>query len=375
MTNIQSKRDVNNVNDKNPIPIGKWAVDSFKILIDKDAFTDVNIDHEVSVIDNATGEVLEVQKKHMKKVPYNGQTVYISTFTKTLRGKRIEKVIIIFSSNVNGSSYFDGISKENVYDVFDHLKRLRLVDFKCKRRVYSACTVKDIDVKKDLKFSRKDKEKIKEWNRLLKSYFNGYPDNCKVYDSQSEGLGLQANFRDNSSYTKPFLKFYSKYTEMRKKHPEIWECLPTQTQNFLLQNFVYRFEFTIKNNEYCKKLGIGNRLHEIMSLSQEKLAEIGKYMYNVNFKYRPKTSRMKGKLTQTEKILARYMFQDIQDHGKSVHEVRDIFMMDADTANRNKHRALARFDKIYGYITGEGANEIQESANFRKQWYQQLGFE
>lgn len=367
-TNIQRKPQVNK------IPEGVYSIDSFRLAVDRAVFTEVNLEDKYWIISQTTGEIVNETKERGKQVLLNGHKVNILGYKKTLRGIQYDKVEIYFSSNVNGSRYFEGISKETVYEVLLLLQKENIVNFKCVNTVYRAFTAKDVDIKRDYLFNKKDKEKIHNHYKRLKSDFNGYPENCKVYNGQYKGLGLQANFRDNSSYTKPFIKFYDKYTELFQKHPEIYDCLHPEIQAQLRDNFVSRFEYTIKNNQYCKKLGIGNSLHEIHDLPQEKLGEIAKYVYEVNFKSMHKKRVHVSKMRFSDKLLASYMFEDIQKRGMSAYEVKMKYIREADSENRHTNRAIAKFEKIYDYITGEGAEKTQENVEFTVKWNSFLGF-
>jgi len=366
---------ISNNSQKSNIPYNKWCVDSFKLTVDADVFkpNSVNIPDNQILVDGDTGEEICHFKKKSIPIEYKGQKIYIGRYTKILRGIPYNKVVILFSSNVNGTEYFNGITKDTVYKVLKHLQKIGRIDFNDINEVYKEIIATDIDIKRDTLFTMSDREKIVESTRLLKRYFNGNTDNIRVYNSVSEGLGLQCNWRDNSSYTRPFIKFYDKTTEIQKRHPELLQCQEETIRKEIRSNIVYRYEYTIRNNDYCKKFGISNRLQDILDLGQDKLAEIGKYMYGVNFGLIPKRSKQTNKLTFTDRMLATYMFKDIQEHGKSVYEVREMYIHNSDKVNSHQDRAKKKFEQIYSYITDEYSKEIHDDIEYLNKWINMLG--
>lgn len=356
MTNIQQNQSNNQI-------ISKYCVDSFKLIVDQDVFTSINIPNEFKLIDNE-GEIIDEFKKNSIRIKYNETDIYIGAYTKQLRDVHYKKVCILFSSKVSREKYFDGITKDAVYDVLNHLKAIGKLDFNNIENVYKSIYVRDLDIKKDFILPFEYRERIQKNNEYLKSVFNHNPERCKI---ATKNIGLQANYRDNSSYTKPFCKFYDKYTEIVKRNVELYKILHEDIQQQLKFKFVYRWEFTLKNKDYFTKFDISDKLEDILILPQEKWQEISNYMYNANFGLIPKKRKM-GTMSPTDHIMA-LMFQRLHKEGVSVHEIRDMFMNSSDEKNNHKNRQLEKFEKIYAYVTfGETSKQVYDENEFIKEW-------
>ena len=73
MTNIQQNQSNNQI-------ISKYCVDSFKLIVDQDVFTSINIPNEFKLIDNE-GEIIDEFKKNSIRIKYNETDIYISVRT------------------------------------------------------------------------------------------------------------------------------------------------------------------------------------------------------------------------------------------------------------------------------------------------------
>lgn len=365
--------NINNNLGKSKIKYGEYAVDSFKLLIDKENFKSINIPNNFILIDVDTGEQIGEQfKKKSIQIPYGNTTIYLGVFRKVLRKKLIEKVCILFSSKANGVDYFNGINENLVKDILIHLKEVNRIDFDDVNLVYSAITVKDLDIKVDFEFKKNDKERIKKTHKSLKNYFNGHKENCKVYDNQKSGLGLQANFRDRSKYTKPFCKFYDKSFEMTAKHPDFLKTLPESIQNEIAEKFVYRFEFTIKDIHYFRKLNLSNKLQDILSVDQSTWKEIAKYYYNTNFGLMPKKQVNRQPMSPKDHVLA-MNFMALHKAGYSLHEIKETYIQAGDSVNCHLNRQQKLFDKIYSYVSEKHTVQLIDEVEYIEKWAKTIG--
>lgn len=364
--------NIKKVIEKTNIPYGKYCVDSFKLLIDSSCFTKINIPKDYLLIDKETGDVLREFKANSLLLEYNGNNVYLGVFRKVLRGRNIDKVFIYFTSKI-ANNYFNGITKETVLKVLEFLREIGRLEFSDTLNIYNALYVKDLDIKIDHVIKRKHITQIEDWQTRLKNYFAGEASLCMIYNSQEKGLGLQCNHRDRSTITKPYMKFYHKSRELRGKSSEFFKTLPKEIQAEVIDNFIYRYEFTLKDKKYCEKFNISNRLADTLEVAQEKWKEVGQYFFNVNFGLVPKRIIDVGKMTTTDHILA-IMFKRLLDKGETLQTIQSMFMQTNDSKNCNGHRVKKRFDKISSAIFGEHKEQIQNDIEFIDEISSFLGF-
>jgi hypothetical protein len=324
-----------------------FCIDSFKLIVDQDIFTKVDIPHNFKVFDTDTGEITEEFKKNSIPVEYKNSRIYIAAYTKVLRGIEYSKLCLLFSSKPC-SDYFSGIRENDIKNVLNFFKKTGKLDFDDVNTVYEEFRFKDLDIKQDLIFPFGSGDKIKEVNKRLKNYFVHNPERCNIARAN---IGLQANHRDNSSFTKPFIKFYDKQAELRKKHPDFYNSLDLDIRRDLSNTFVYRYEFTIKDKTYCDGLGITDKISDLMYLienNQKKIQEIALYMYNANFGV-PKMKPCKQGLSPSE-MKDLYMFHRLHELGVSIDEIRDMYTRPY-TTSKHRDRGIQQFNKIYAFAT------------------------
>lgn len=341
----------------------RFCIDSFKLLIDQDAFTSINIPNDFKLIDS-NGEIIDEFKRNSIKVHYELTDIYIGAYTKQLKGKEYKKVCILFSSKAAGQNYFKGITKSVVCNVLNYLKQINRLDYDNIESVYNSIYVRDLDIKKDFIFNKTQIESIKQTNKRLKDIFNHNPERCTI---ARKNIGIQANYRDNSSYTKPFVKFYDKSTEIVAKNNTLYQALRNEDKILIQTKFIYRWEFTIKNKDYFNKLQISDKLSDIQRLTQQQLQAISTYMYKANFGLIPKKRDVK--LMSPNDFKDALMFQRLHDAGVSIYEIRDMYLKAWSDKQNHKCRGLTKFEKIYTYVSyGETAQQIQNENKFIKEW-------
>jgi len=366
MTKIQNHLNKSKLNNR-------YCVDSFKLIVDQSIFNNVDIPDDFALVDKATGEVVDDFKKKSLRVHYRNDIIYIGAYTKLLRGKEYSKVCLLFSSKV-ANNYFDGITKMDICDVLNYLREKKYIDYDNVETVYNEIRFKDLDIKIDFIYSFEKKEIASDVNKRLKSYFLHNPERCNI---PRQNIGLQANWRNNSSYTKPFIKFYDKQAELRKKHPEFYNSLHIDIRRELSNNFVYRYEFTIKDKTYCEKLGITNKISDLIcnieESKQETIRRISSYMYNANFGV-PKMKERKQELTPTE-MKDLYMFHRLHELGVSIEEIRDMYTRPYATS-KNRERGIKKFNKIYTYATSvnDENKRIRDDVQLLAEFFNQFNF-
>ena len=199
-----------------------------------------------------------------------------------------------------------------------------------------------------------------------------FTDNCTVYNGKNNGLGITANWRNNSSATKPFIKIYNKSIEIQDKHNDFFSLLHGSIQNELMYNNILRYEYTIKDKDYCKKFGITNKLKDLFDLSQDKLREIGQYMYQANFGIVLKKHKPSGKLSPSDKKMCILIYA-LHQSGTDMIAIRDMLMDDTGT-KQTKYKDKKYWEKLYYYVTVGHEREVRNDFERIKEWNTMLGF-
>jgi len=359
---------------KTIIPYNKYFIDSGKFLIDFECFTEVKIPQNFTLIDSDTGETLNDFKKNSLEIPYGNHKIYLALIQNVLPKITIKKIMFYFPAKVEGDRYFYGISKQTVLNVLEHVKSIGYLSFKDTNEIYKKIFVKDLDFKVDFRLKLSDVEQVQAWNRHMKERFNGLPVFCSVWDNKDKNIGIQTYERAIATISKPFLKFYDKSTELLSKNNTLFfNSLSAELQSEIQSNFIYRYEFTLKDNTYFKRLGISNRLEEVHEILNDKLAQIGKYFLFTNFQPKPPKKIDTSKLKPVEKILTMHFMEDIES-GKNIGEIKDLYIISQDS-KKNRYRMSVLFDKIYSHATtGEKSQDAKKTYDRVKKWDKFFGF-
>ena len=333
---------------KNQIPYQKYCIDSFRLSIDTACLTKIDIPENFILVSEDTGEEIEHFKKKSLQIAYKNSHIYISKFNRILRNQRFEKLIILFSAKSSDIAYFNGITKQTCIDVLNFLKDSKYIDFTDVSDVYKNLYCTDTDIKIDFKLKNTDKDKIHEYNKELKERFQFEKNEIKSYDNAQQ-LGLQCFHRDRSTIGKPFAKWYNKSLELPTKYNDFFQTLPDEIRNEVIRNFIYRFEFTIKNKQNFAKFGLSNRLEDVLEILQPKWSEVSKSILNTLFQVKIKRFKDKSKLDYKENILAFFMVKAMQVDGLSVSQCKTIFTSQQ-TTRKAKFKAGLTFDKLYNNV-------------------------
>lgn len=340
-----------NLRPQAKIPYFKYLVDSGKFYIDKDKFERVNIPENFALSDAETGEIIDEFKKNSLSIPFKNHKIYISNVVKQLGTEAqkmvIEKVLIYFPAKIS-DTYFNGIEKNDIIEVLNFLKERGFLLFSDAEKIYNEIYVKDLDIKKDIKLKKTDKEQVKEYNKNLGERFTGTADQWKNFDSQKQGFGIQCWDRQKATITKPFLKFYDKSKEI-KKDKVFFDSLDEDVKNELLENFIYRFEFTLKDKQFFKKYEISNRLADIHKVPQEKWELIAKSF--LNHAFQKKTRKLDlDKLKLRDRISANLILTMYQSNEMTKGQIQLLFTMAAQNKSE-KYQAKKHFERLWSITT------------------------
>jgi len=370
MTKLVKKTD--NSNTGNPLFFpNKYFIDSAKFYIDSDLFQKVNLPSNFTLIDSDTGEQLDEFKRNSLLIPYKNHKIYIANIKKQLKQGFIDKVLIYFPAKIS-DNYFFGISKDLMIEVLEFLKSSGRLVFGDSEEIYNQIYVKDLDVKLDFIYSQSRKEEIERFNKILKDCFLHDDKDCHVFNSQKQGFGISTYKRDTGTIKKPFLKFYDKSLEMISKNKEYFHTLSPELQSLIQHNFIYRYEFTLKDRRYFDKFNISNRLVDLHELPQDKWKEIGKYFIEANFYPQIKTPKNLKALTPTELIISNLVFA-LKEQGLKLIAIKELFLA-GHKSRKDKYKANLSFERIVYYVTERNAKEIRENYEFAMYWFTELGF-
>jgi len=353
------------------IPYNKYCIDSAKYYVDTELFTQINIPSNFILIDSDTGEQLNNFKRSSLEIPYKNHKIYIATVKKQLKQTCINKILIYYSSKIAGNQYFNGNTKELYIEVLEYIKSLGYLSFELAENIFNGTYVKDLDMKMDMKLRIKDKNEITEYNKQLKDRFNGNASDIAVFNNNARGFGLMANNRATATITKPFLKFYDKSLELITKNADFTNTLSEYIRNEIDFNFIYRYEFTMKNKSFFTKFGLTNKLSELLLVSNEKWIEIGKYFLNANFQVIIKKPRDTSKLRPMEKVLCTYFMQDI-NNGMNITEIKNKYVT-SQSDRKSRYRMGEVFERVYYYCTVGNVKEITDKYEIVTKWDKYFG--
>lgn len=351
---------------KNIVPYNKYFIDSAKFFIDSDAFVSVNIPQNFILVDSDTGEELTNFKRSSLEIPYCHHKIYIATVKRQLKQMSIDKILIYFPAKISGADYFQGIQKQNIIDVLNFLKLKGYLNFNDVNEIYKKIFVKDLDIKCDFFIPDGNKIELKEYNKNLQLRFNGEAQNFHSFDSQKQGFGISTYKREIGTFAKPFIKFYDKRMELIDKNKDFLKTLPDALQNEILNTFIYRYEFTLKDKTFFDKFCISNRLEDIHEVLQEKWNEIGKILLNNNFQAKLKVPRDMSKLSLKERLFCLYFMSEIKE-GKSVNEIKNKYLAVAEN-RKEKHNLSILFERIYYNSTIENLSKTMDNLQMVEKW-------
>lgn len=359
-------------NDNN-INFNNHCIDSARFLIDSSVFDNVNIPENFSLVCSETSEVIHEFKKKSLPISYNNTVIYLGSFKRYLKDKVIDKVQILVSSKIAGENYFYGIQKHDIRLVLEHLRQLSYIEYKDVDKVIKELYCVDMDVKRDISIDEGKREELKEFNKDLKKRFNGDSGDIHFYDSKQSGFGIQAYTRQQNTRSKMFLKFYDKSKELHTKSRDFYNTLPASIQVTIDKNFIYRFEFTLKDKKFFDKFGISNKFLDVLDVSEEKWKVIGREYMDSNFNPVIRKPRNKSVMTSKDRILA-MKYIKLKEFGMTDNQLRVLYLESGDEKKRNIGRQVELFERIYHWVNEEYNEDLQKRVKLSDDWVSILGF-
>ena len=230
-------------------------------IIDKDFLSYTRVYYENS------GTLSEERRKAscMTRTDLTG-SISFRTGIKEIQGKTY--ITNVITSKMLGAKYFEGITKENIQDVYSIIMQQGI--YECSFEAFKEGMTIGVDVCWDL-YLNLEEGFIKFANDIKKNTING-----KIHNEESQPFnrGIQWNKRPTGSYKTPYVKIYYKGAELKGKSKVFKE---TYLADWETEGLV-RMEVAIKNRRMRESLINNALIPKYKSL--EELLEIKEYEWN-----------------------------------------------------------------------------------------------
>ena len=330
---------------ENSIRENNTEIDSFKFRIEtsKVQITDIKLIGTKITILEETAEVLREFKENALKFSVDGISTRFAIEIMPIdsKGTRIEYLTILINSKLLKSKYLEGITKENIRQVYNELQAYKVATFTFDDFLKGACT--DIDFKTDTRLS------VPLYENELVKYFKI---NAKQSQQKDKGYrafndmnnkGIQFSDRATTKFkTNPFWKLYHKELELKGNSSEFKrKYLEGQDIKDLI-----RFEYTIKNNKHLKSLNLtSNTLEYLLNITEAKKKQMLKSTIETHLESNT-TMPIKNKgMSPIDSVLLNLIMMQMQG-GKSYEIIRD-FAISSINDKVSKSRKKTQLDSLY----------------------------
>ena len=206
-------------------------------------------------------------------------------------------VIVTIHSKLLKSDYLDRITWNNIESVYNMLMSYKV--FYCDYHTFLHSDILDIDFCRNVQ--------IPNWSECKSYIIEHLKPSTELGRginefNQKDNIGLQFGTRENSSYTKPYIKIYHKYIELTTKSKLFAERYLSKqilgglhSQNYVIDipTDLFRVEYTLKDKKHYQKYNlykqvngkkvVANSLSDMLSLSNEKKEYIASHMFSYQF--------------------------------------------------------------------------------------------
>jgi hypothetical protein len=304
-TDIKNNRNYGNDNSGY---VSKRSIDSLKVRIPLEKVKLINplLIGDYTIVQNSTGLVLDDDdfKQNAPCFNQNGVKTYYKVEKQVTKNQTVESYcVILLSSKVLGSRYFEGIQNSTLYDVHQSLQNQNFVNFSLND--FAEGEITDVDVKYDFVSNEKATDFVTTlYNgaKMVKKAVHG----CSIY-KKDDNCGIQFALRKTDCFKKaPYLKFYEKVRELNFKSTIFNESyLKGKVQ---LPEELMRCETTIKNKKHLTLLGadgntLGYAIDNIDSISENAFRYAFRQHINISNIETSLLSKKCGKLNSYEKSL------------------------------------------------------------------------
>ena len=265
-------------------------VDSLRLLIPFDEIT-VNPNHStftrtITSI-NEDGEIIDQKTNNTFRLHTNPCSSTYLKAVSIINGNAVEVLKIGFSSKTLKHKYFEGITKENINDIYDFIISENVVSFN-KESLINARVV-DTDICYDLML--KDSNVIDVIKIARELSVPHKRTNINAF-TQENNVGIEWGERNKvfKAYkTKQYLKYYAKSLELKHNSTLFYDSYIKSNKEitkYLIDNKLLRIETTLKNNAHWNTYGATViTLRDLLELDLTKLSDVFK---------RPISHYMKG---------------------------------------------------------------------------------
>jgi hypothetical protein len=222
------------------------GLDSFKLLIPFDKVDgDYRLISTITSYYTSTGEIYKDDTNQYKPLCIKDKGFDTHYGVIKLFGN--DYVYVLLNSKMLKSNYFTSINSDSIDELYLHVKRQNIIDVNYEDFVN--CKLTDIDIKSD--FEMYD-EQFYDFCSVRKKALV-YP----KFHSNRPNIGLEYTKRHSATPSNPYVKYYSKSSELFTRSSAFrTEYLP----NFYNEN-LRRCEVTIKNHDH--KLYIERKLFKL----------------------------------------------------------------------------------------------------------------
>ena len=316
--------------------VGVWLVDSLKIRIPihKVTIYHSGLNGVVMRVSQTTGEVLDEKLETSIRSEVDGVRTAFTVSKESLDGKRTGTFLtILVNAKMLGRGYFDGITMETIQTIYTYIMELNVASFTYEDFMDGECV--DVDVRKD--FQCVDLPMGDVFTRLKKNYIHRDKMDTGVltFRTGKRDTGIQFNKRTTTSFlTSPFMKIYNKYADsMDSKHYEFFKH-----HGIKIPHDLWRVEYTIKNKKHLKHVGMGNRLRDVLSTTQDVLDGGMEQITRALFNPRQRTCERLESLDipPRDKMMVNAL-ATIADCGKSIQDAKNQILGGLTGYNRTKN--------------------------------------
>lgn len=334
----------------------KISVDSLKLRIPFHRVKVVSptLNKYKFIVDEDTGELERRFKETSLGIKKTGISTYYQIQNINFdKDEKEECLCIMFNSKILKSRYFEGITSDNINHVYDELIAQGIALFS--KEDFLNGLVTDCDFKLDFSYD--------DFDLLIKVLFAQTKEHrqrdrgAKKYNKK-DNKGIQWSDRRKGTPSNPYLKFYSKSIELFTKSIEFYNSYIKGTDIDSFIDDIIRLEFTIKNKQHFRKLGIeSNHLSTVLGLSQTKLDEVRQSIVDIHLNKRTlKKKIIRNDVSPLEIIIITAIRTGLKLGSYST--VRENYLS-ALEGERTIRRYGKKFDSLYNeFIKGGKEDEV-----------------
>lgn len=331
---------------------------SVSIPIEKVEIVDPNLLSSRVAVFEDTGQIdenykLKERSLSLKLGPGIKSTVSINSRYNRTTGTR-DFVVFGINSKMLRQKYFDGITDNNIHDIYDLLMSQGVVKFPFEYLKTDA-TVTDVDIKWDGVYKGEPIHLLKAI-RESAAYTQNRGEGVRPF-FEKDNLGIEFSVRQTTAYSRaPYFKIYHKGVEMTGRTAEFTGAfIDTDKLKDL-----WRVETTVKNKAHFQRHGIqDNILGNVLSMSTGKKKSILKAHFQAHIQGGIKRIvPQRESLGPTDKVLLHFVRQCmIAGDSLDVIIEKAIRSIDGDKVARSRMKS-----RLYSICSGGRVMSVNGSA-------------